>query len=130
MTTAQGQRQRANAATPSHALRLRPIPAMALAIGTLGTVMGAASLVSNHLEAWPVPILAAQCLALQALSLHGYALRGVWPKGLLALSGLSLLAAVLLSLLPEYLTFMQVNGIIHRSLLSALLLLEIGRAHV
>ncbi|MBT9163421.1 MAG: Phosphate transport system permease protein PstA 2 [Chloroflexi bacterium] len=101
---------------------MKAIPALTLAISALGIVLGCLSLVLNSLEAYPVPLLGFLSFSLIGLLLHVHHHRGVWERGLIILAGFSLISALLLLALPEFLYGFQINAIFHRSFISALLL--------
>jgi ABC-type phosphate transport system permease subunit len=105
---------------------IRPLPLLALLAGLCGLVLGCLSLVVN------TPALpAALCLAAIALTLMGllYEARnrhGVSEARFLLLAAFALASAVLIMALPEYLYGFELNGIIHRSLISSLMLIAVS----
>lgn len=93
---------------------------------SLGIIMGGMSLSLNSLEAYPVKILGLLSLDLFILFFYIKQTRGTGEKRFIIIFILAFLSALLLSFLPEYLHGAHINGIIHRSFFSALLLLSIS----
>ncbi|MCL0105047.1 ABC transporter permease subunit [Dehalococcoidia bacterium] len=104
-------------------IKRKTVPALTLALAAPGILLGCLSLSLNSLEAYPVPLLGLLSCSLLGLLLYVRRLDGRWERRLIILFGLSVFSAVLLSVLPEHLYGFQINAIIHRSLVSAVLLL-------
>ena len=99
----------------------------ALVISSLVLVLGSLSLATNSLEAYPTPAFYMLFLALTGLAVSIY----VCPENeikpsIIILAGLALISAIILKLLPVYIQGFNINGLIHRSIISALLLIGIG----
>ena len=105
---------------------MKAIPALTFATSALGIVLGCLSLFLNSLEAYPVPLLGFLSFSLLGLFFYAHHLKGVWERRLIILAGFSLISALLLLALPEYLYGFQINAIIHRSFISALLLFAVA----
>jgi phosphate transport system permease protein len=98
----------------------------ALIISTMVLVLGSLSLVTNSLEAYPAPAFYMLFLALTGLAVSiRLSRKGIKPS-IIILAGLALVSAIILKLLPVYIQGFNINGLIHRSIISALLLIGIG----
>ena len=104
----------------------KAVPALTFGLSAMGIVVGSLSLFINSLEAYPVPLLVILCPFLLALFLHARRLHGESERKLLILSGISLVSAIILWAIPEYLYGFHINGIVHRSLISAILLFMVA----
>jgi phosphate transport system permease protein len=103
--------------------RERAIPGLAFVVALTGVLVGFLSLTLNSLEAFPVPFLAAHCFALLLLYVYACGAGRERDTEILLLLVFSMGCAVALRAMPEYLYGFQVNGIVHRSFFSAILLL-------
>ncbi len=101
-------------------------PALVLTFGGLAALLGALCLATTRLEAYPAPLLALLGLALVSLVAQVRREGGARDRRLVSLAVLAIPAALLLATLPSYITGLQLNAILHRSLVSAILLLALG----
>jgi ABC-type phosphate transport system permease subunit len=99
---------------------------LALVISSLALILGGLSLAVNYLEAFPVPVLCALFLALTALFIAVQRSRKETKLSIIVFAILGLASAIILRELPVYLHGLNINGIIHRSVISALVLIGIG----
>ena len=98
----------------------------ALVVSAMVLVLGSLSLVTNSLEDYPAPALYILFLALTGLAVSiRLSRKGIKPA-IIILAGLALVSAIILKLLPVYIQGFNINGLIHRSMISALLLIGIG----
>ncbi len=81
------------------------------------------ALTRNDLEAYPVPLLAGICVALELLFLDVFRQHRRWDFQLLIVSGLAFIFLLVLRALPEFVTGLQLNAVIHRSVFSTIFLL-------
>jgi len=107
-------------------LASRALPASAAIPAAAGIVLGCAALLDNSFDAFAVPLLAGLALILFAWLAQARYTRGVWERELIILLAACLAASALLLAMPEYTYGHQINGIIHRSLFSGILLLAVG----
>lgn len=107
-------------------LKEKTVPALTLALSALGILLGCLSLLLNTLEAFPIPLLGLLSFSLLCLLLQAYRLNKLWERRLMILCSFSIISAILLRALPEFLFGFEINAIIHRSLISAFLLLAIA----
>ncbi|MCL0061035.1 ABC transporter permease subunit [Dehalococcoidia bacterium] len=107
-------------------LKKRIVPALTLALAAPGLLLGCLSLSLNCLEAYPVPLLGLLSCSLLGLLLYARRLDGRWDPKLIILFAFAVISTVLLASLPEHLYGFQINAIVHRSLVSAILLLAIA----
>ena len=99
---------------------------LGLVISGLAMIFGCLSLATNSLEAYPVPILCALFLALTALFIDIKLSRKETKLSIIFVAALTLISAVILRILPLYLHGFNFNGVIHRSIISAILLIGLG----
>lgn len=105
---------------------MKIISFLALVVSGLAVILGYLSLVTNSLGAYPVPILGALFLVFMALAIS---LRHSHKKirlAIIAVAILALASAIIARVLPEYLYGLNINGLIHRSVILALLLIGLG----
>ena len=98
----------------------------ALLVSTIVLVLGSLSLATNSLEAYPAPAFYILFLALTGLAVSKRLSRKRIKPSIIILAGLALISAIVLKLLPVYIQGFSINGLIHRSIISALLLIGIG----
>ena len=98
----------------------------ALLISGSALLLGVFSLSLNNLESFPVPAFGILAIFLLSLFFYLRYVKGKKDWKLIIFCGLSFGALTLLRILPEYLYGLNINGIIHRSFVSALLLISIG----
>jgi phosphate transport system permease protein len=101
----------------------RLVHGLPLAAAAVGLLVGFAALLSNQADALVVPALALLALNVVGAAVYTHRRGGSWDRASLVLAGLCGGALVLLLLLPEWMYGLQVNGIIHRSVVSVPLLL-------
>ena len=99
---------------------------LALVVSGLALILGCLSLALNSLEAYPVPVLGALFLTLTALFIAIRLSRKETKLSIIIFAILALASAIILRVLPVYLHGLNINGVIHRSIISALLLIGIG----
>jgi phosphate transport system permease protein len=99
------------------------IPFLTLVLSGLGIWIAILSIARNTLEAYPVPLLGSMFLLSLLLFLDVYRQYSRWDFWLIAWTVLSFLLLLLLRGLPEYVTGLQLNVVIHRSLISAAFLM-------
>lgn len=99
---------------------------LALVVSSLALILGGLSLALNYLEAYPVPVLCALFLALAALFIAVQRSRKETKLSIIVFAILGLASAIILRALPVYLHGLNINGVVHRSVISALLLIGIG----
>ena len=99
---------------------------LALIVSVLALILGCLSLAVNSLEAYPVSILGVLFLTLTALFISIRLSRKETKPSIIIFAILALVSAIILRVLPEYLHGLNINGLVHRSIISALLLLGIG----
>lgn len=102
--------------------------ALVLTSSGLALWLGLLSAVSLNYEAVVAPFLLLHALALTVLAGQLKRRLGIWERQLLLLAVASVAGAIVLNLLPLHITGWQINGILHRSLLSAAWLLVLGVA--
>jgi ABC-type phosphate transport system permease subunit len=101
-------------------------PYLLLAAGAAATAMGVASLGLTSLEALSLPLFGLLGLSLAALVAHIRLDQERWDRGaILLLSGV-IAGATVWSLTPEYIYGHEINGIVHRSLLTSIIMLALG----
>jgi ABC-type phosphate transport system permease subunit len=83
-------------------------------------------LATSSLEAYPVPVLGILFLTFAALFVYIRYSRKETKVAIVAIAMLALASAIILKVLPEYLHGFNINGLIHRSVISALLLIGLG----
>jgi len=94
-------------------------------IAGLGIILGCLSLSLNSLDSYPIPLLVLLGILMACLFVYTQHIKREKQWGLIIFAGLSFISAYILRLLPTYLYGFQINGIIHRSFISALLLLAL-----
>jgi phosphate transport system permease protein len=99
---------------------------VALIVSVLAIILGSLSLAANSLEAYPAPILLALFLTLSALFISARLSHKEAKRSIIILAMLALASAIILKILPEYLYGLNINGVIHRSIISALVLMALG----
>jgi phosphate transport system permease protein len=97
-----------------------------LLISSSALVLGFLSLAMNSWEKYPVPLLLVLAFALFILYFSSRFSHTDSKWGIAGLAAIAFISAIILRILPEYLQGLNLNAIIHRSLISALLLLSIG----
>jgi ABC-type phosphate transport system permease subunit len=102
------------------------VPALVLAAAGMALVLSVLSLAFMTLDRYAVPVLVAVGLSLLALLGQARRVHGVLDGRVAAVAVGAVVAAVVLAQLPEYITGLQVNGIVHRSLVSAAALLAVA----
>lgn len=102
------------------------LPLLGLAVSLLAILMALLALGRNDLEAYPVPILAGICVVLELMFIDVYRKYERWDFSLLIISILSFVFILALQAMPEYVTGLQLNAIIHRSFFSIVFLLTAG----
>jgi phosphate transport system permease protein len=110
---------------PAEALRQpeRLVFGAPLAVSAAGLIVGIVALFQNAADVLVVPTLAVLALSLVATLAFRRRKDGSWDRTAAVLAGLSMAAIVLLLLMPEWTLGWNINGIIHRSVVSAPLLL-------
>jgi glucose-6-phosphate-specific signal transduction histidine kinase len=108
------------------ALVSRALPASAAVLGAAGIVLGCAALLDNSFDAFAVPLLALLAVSLPVWTAQARYVRGVWERELIVLIAACVAAGALLLAIPEYTYGHEINGIIHRSLFSGVLLIGLG----
>src|SRR5271157_485971 len=98
-------------------------PLLSLAISVSAILVALVEITRNDLEAYPVPLLAGLCVVLELLFIDVYRQHSRWDFQLLIVSALSLVFLLVLHALPEYVTGLQLNAVIHRSIFSIIFLL-------
>lgn len=101
-------------------------PPIALAVSALAVAFGCLSLSLNSLDPYRLLMLGGLAVALSFLALSVWSKSGYWSVEVLALVSATLAGGAVLALLPEYLYGREVNGVIHRSLIGAGILLVVG----
>jgi ABC-type phosphate transport system permease subunit len=99
---------------------------LALIVSVLALILGWLSLAVTSLEAYPVPLLGALFLTLVVLFISICISHKETKPSIIIFAILALVSAIILRALPEYLHGLNINGVIHRSIISALLLIGIG----
>jgi phosphate transport system permease protein len=102
------------------------IPSVALGGSALGVAVGCLSLSLNSLDAYRLIVAGLLAASLALLALHARYEDRVWDREVFVLLAATLLAAVVLARLPEYTYGHSINGLIHRSLFTALILLAVA----
>ncbi|HVM70249.1 MAG TPA: ABC transporter permease subunit [Anaerolineales bacterium] len=99
------------------------VPLLGLAVAVAAIMLALVALTRNDMEAYPVPLLAAICVVLELQFVDTYRQHSRWDFGLLIVSALAFLLLLALRAMPEYLTGLQLNAVIHRSIFSSIFLL-------
>jgi phosphate transport system permease protein len=100
--------------------------AVAAFVFGLFLIAGCLSLSLNSLEAFSRPLFGALSLVLHWLLVYSRFVRGnPWDGKIIILLGLSLCYFILLFFIPEYIWGLQIDGILHRSLLTAIVLIGV-----
>jgi ABC-type phosphate transport system permease subunit len=105
---------------------LSAAPAAALLASASGVLAGAASLSLNSLDPYRLAILGSMAATLFLLAAHVRYEDGVWSGEIGVLIGCCAVGAALLAVIPEWTYGYYINGIVHRSIFTALLLLFVG----
>ena len=105
-------------------MKIAAIPVLIIAIAVL--ILGCLSLAMNSLEAYPALILLALFLALTFLYVVARLQHKEPKKAIIVVAVISLASAIILRVLPEYLHGLNFYGVIHRSIISAILLIALG----
>lgn len=105
---------------------MKKIAIVALLVSGAALILGCLSLGTNSLEAYPVPVLGILFLTFAALFVYIRYSRKETKVAIVAIAMLALASAIILKVLPEYLHGFNINGLIHRSVISALLLIGLG----
>ncbi|MDR3578026.1 MAG: ABC transporter permease subunit [Anaerolineaceae bacterium] len=102
------------------------IPGLTLVLALSAIVLGCLMLAQNSFEIYSISMLGIICVAYQLLFVDIYRQEQAWKPKVALISVFAFLALLVLRSLPEYITGLQVNGVIHRSLFSGIFLLAIG----
>jgi len=105
---------------------LRIAAIVAAIVSILAIIGGCLAIASNSLDVYAVPLLFTLAVGFTILSIFVYRLQRHWQFSLTILIAAALISAIVIGFLPEYLQGLKINGIIHRSLISGLLLLAIA----
>src|SRR5208283_694351 len=105
---------------------MKRISIVALLVSGAALILGCLSLGTNSLEAYPTPVLGILFLTFAALFVYIRFSRKETKLAIIAIAMLALASAIILKVLPEYLHGFNINGLIHRSVISALLLIGLG----
>ena len=105
---------------------MKKIAIVALLVSGAALILGCLSLGTNSLEAYPVPVLGILFLTFAALFVYIRYSRKETKVAIVAIAMLALASAIILKVLPEYLHGFNINGLIYRSVISALLLIGLG----
>jgi ABC-type phosphate transport system permease subunit len=108
------------------ALRSRLVPSLAFGICAAVVAAGTLSLSVNSLDFLRLPLMMLLTAAQVAISLHARRRTGVVERGYVVLTILSLLATLLLVVWPTFIYGHEINGVIHRSLFTSLIMLALG----
>ncbi len=104
----------------------RVAPYAALVAASAAIAVGVASLTLNSLEPLRLPLLAALALSLAAVLAHVRLEEDRWDRSLIAMIVGAIAGAVVLQVTPEYIYGYEINGIIHRSMITAPILILLG----
>ena len=88
--------------------------------------LGCLSLAKNTFEAYPVPVLLTLSVVLLMLYFSARVFHLEAKRSIIIFAILALASAIILRVLPEYLHGFSINGLIHRSVISALFLLTLS----
>jgi phosphate transport system permease protein len=105
---------------------LAAAPAIAFAATGAGLAIGSVSLSLNSLDGIRLVVLGLMAASLLFLGAHVRHLDGVWSREIALQVGACAAGAALLVVIPEYSYGYYINGIIHRSLFTAFVLLIVG----
>jgi ABC-type phosphate transport system permease subunit len=106
--------------------RFRMIPAIGLASCAFGLILGCITLFINTPIALSIISLAGMTITLTWLLFWARKEYGSWKAKFIFLACFSLISLILLFILPEYFYGLQINGIFHRSLVAALILIAVS----
>ena len=106
----------------------RLVFALPLAGAAVGAAVGGAALFSNAADAFAVPVLGLLGMSLLVAAAYLRTRNDTLDRAALILAGLCLAAIALLLVLPEWMYGGNVNGIVHRSVVSGPLLLVLSTA--
>jgi ABC-type phosphate transport system permease subunit len=98
---------------------------IAAAIAGLSVLLGFLTLFSNSFDRYSVPMLILMGISLLAVFFYIRHM-GIRNRQLAILSVLSLISAYIISILPQYVFGMELNGIIHRTFISAVILIALS----
>lgn len=118
-----GSAQPHEARQPALRVALNMAPFLALAVSCAGLIVGGLSLSLNSLDQYRLEVLGALAVALVLLALYGHAEIEEWSRELGLMLAATCVAAAVLAYLPEYMYGYYVNGVIHRSIFTAVILL-------
>jgi ABC-type phosphate transport system permease subunit len=108
---------------PLQEVILSVAPGIAMFASACGVLIGGASLSLNTLDPYRLIVLAAVAATLLLLASHVRYEDGVWSREIGVLIGCCAIGAALLAAIPEWMYGYYINGIIHRSLFTAIVLL-------
>jgi phosphate transport system permease protein len=91
------------------------IPILNLVTGFIGLFIAAWMMIENSLEKGAIPMLAVISMASLLLMLDVYRQKRKWDIQIGVLAGVSYIFIVLLMLIPEYVSFLNLNAVFHRS---------------
>lgn len=107
-------------------LELKGPPAVALSASFVVTLLGCVNLGPNSMDVYTLPALGLFALCLLVLEAHLYRVRGGLDPVVMLLLGSSMVVIALLGATPQYIGGFNLNGIIHRSAVSASLMIALG----
>jgi ABC-type phosphate transport system permease subunit len=107
-------------------LRHRLVPSVAFGLCASVVTTGVLSLSLNSLDFLRLPLMMLMTASLVALAVFARSQIGTVERGYLVLVALSLASTVFLGLWPEWLYGHEINGLVHRSLLTAFIMIAIG----
>ena len=94
-----------------------------LIISSLALILGCLSLAMTSLDSYPVPLLFLLAIVLFSLFFATRLFHKESKGAIIIFAVLALVSAIIINSLPEYLQGLNINGIVHRSIISAILLL-------
>lgn len=102
------------------------VPSAAFGACAAALSAGLLSLSLNSLDFLRVPLMMAMSVTLALLVLQAHHQTSTWERGNIALAAIAALGALVLWVSPEYIYGHDINGIIHRSILTSVLLVAVG----
>ena len=102
------------------------IPGLALVGSAVGLVVAWLSLSLNSLDAYRLLVVGLLALSLALLAAHARYEDGSWDREALVLFAAAVLVGAILARIPEYTYGHSINGVIHRSLFTAILILAVS----
>jgi phosphate transport system permease protein len=102
------------------------LPGVALVGPVVGLGVGSLSFLTNSLDAYRFPVIGLLLLSLALLAAHVWHEDSTWSGEIVGLFVVVAIVGLILAWIPEYLYGRSVNGIIHRSLFSAILLTAVS----